>query len=171
MGASGAFTKVLIKISGKSIPCKPSYTNLQHSQRCCPGFSNDKDQTRCVSRGNITAGAKWLFLKFYSFENRIHKSHREIPEELNVLERCVCVCVCVCVCARMLSSVQLCDPWEYSLPGSSVHGIFQAGILEQVAISSSRGSSRPRDGICISCIGSQILYHCTTGKLYYLLTS
>ena len=38
-------------------------------------------------------------------------------------------------------------------PGSSVHGIFQARILEWVAISSSRGSSPPRDGMCISCFG------------------
>ena len=39
-----------------------------------------------------------------------------------------------------------------SLPGSSVHGIFQARILEQVSISSSRGSSWPRDPTCISSI-------------------
>ena len=39
----------------------------------------------------------------------------------------------------------LCDPMDCSLPGSSVHGIFQARILEWVAISFSRRSSRPRD--------------------------
>ena len=39
----------------------------------------------------------------------------------------------------------LCDPMDCSLPGSSVHGIFQARVLEWVAISFSRGSSRPRD--------------------------
>ena len=39
----------------------------------------------------------------------------------------------------------LCDPMDCSLPGSSVHGILQARILEWVAISFSRGSSRPRD--------------------------
>ena len=33
-----------------------------------------------------------------------------------------------------------CDPMDYSPPGSSAHGILQAGILEQVAMSSSRGS-------------------------------
>ena len=47
-------------------------------------------------------------------------------------------------------------------PGSSVHGVFQARILEMVAISSSRGSFLPRDQNCISlisCIGRQILYH------------
>ena len=35
----------------------------------------------------------------------------------------------------------LCDPMDYSLPGSSVHGIFQARIPERVAMASSRGSS------------------------------
>ena len=39
----------------------------------------------------------------------------------------------------------LCDPMDYSLPGSSVHGIFQAIVLEWVAISFARESSRPRD--------------------------
>ena len=39
----------------------------------------------------------------------------------------------------------LCDPIDCSLPGSSVHGIFQARVLEWIAISFFRGSSRPRD--------------------------
>ena len=42
------------------------------------------------------------------------------------------------------SCPSLCDPMDYSLPGSSVHGILQARILEWVAILFSRGSSRPR---------------------------
>ena len=48
---------------------------------------------------------------------------------------------------------------DCSLPGSSVHGISQARTLEWVAISSSRGSSSPRDGNRVSCIGRGILYH------------
>ena len=44
-------------------------------------------------------------------------------------------------------------PWTAAPPGSSVHGISQARILEWVTISFSRGSSRPRDQTCISCIG------------------
>ena len=50
-----------------------------------------------------------------------------------------------------------------SLPGSSVHRIFQARILKQVVISPSRGSSWPRDWTHVSCIsitGRQIFYHC-----------
>ena len=62
----------------------------------------------------------------------------------------MCVCVCVCVCVKSESEVaQLCltlsDTTDCSLPGSSVHGVFQARILEWVAISFSRGSSPSRD--------------------------
>ena len=54
-----------------------------------------------------------------------------------------------------------CDPVACSPPGASAHGTFQARILEWVAISSSRGSSRPRDRTPVShvsCIGRQFLY-------------
>ena len=44
----------------------------------------------------------------------------------------------------------LCDPMDYSLPGSWVHGIFQARVLEWVDISFCRGSSRPRDRTPVS---------------------
>ena len=47
---------------------------------------------------------------------------------------------------------------DCSLPDSSIHGILQARILELVAISFSRGSSRTRDQT-LPCIGRQILYH------------
>ena len=50
-------------------------------------------------------------------------------------------------------------PMDCSLPGSSVHGICQAGILDWGAISFSRGSSWPRDQTWVSCIGRQFLYH------------
>ena len=42
-------------------------------------------------------------------------------------------------------SDSFCDPMDCSPPGSSVHGILQARLLDWVAVSSSRGSSRPRD--------------------------
>ena len=48
---------------------------------------------------------------------------------------------------------------DCSSPGSSVHGIFQASILEWAATSSSRRSSRPRDWTLVSCISGQNLYH------------
>ena len=52
----------------------------------------------------------------------------------------------------------LCDPMDCSLPGSSVHRIFQARVLEWVAISFSRGSSQPRDQSRVSCITDKTLY-------------
>ena len=75
-----------------------------------------------------------------------------------------------CVSGSMLhcadqSCPTLCYPMDYSPLGSSVHGISQARILEWVAISYPRGSSRPRDWThisCISCIGRWILYHWAT---------
>ena len=49
----------------------------------------------------------------------------------------------------------LCNSMDCSLPLSSVHGIFQARVLEWVAISFSRGSSQPRAGTWVSCIVSR----------------
>ena len=52
----------------------------------------------------------------------------------------------LCLCAQVLQSCPtLCNPMDHSLPGSSVHGISQARLLEGVAMPSSRGSSQPKD--------------------------
>ena len=56
------------------------------------------------------------------------------------------------------SCLTLCDPMDCSLPDSSVHGIFQARILEWVAISSPRASSWPRDQTWIFKPGSPVLH-------------
>ena len=75
------------------------------------------------------------------------------------LKHCVCVCVCVCPVAQ--SCPTLFHPMDCSSPGSSVHGIFQARILKNLFISSSKGSFWPRNQTqvsCISSIGRQILY-------------
>ena len=60
------------------------------------------------------------------------------------------------------SYLTLCDPMDCSLPGSSVHGIFQARILEWAVIPSSRGSSQPRDRTWVSCV------FCITGGFFTL---
>ena len=49
----------------------------------------------------------------------------------------------------------LCDPMDYSLSGSSVHGIFQARVLGWIAISFSRGSFQPRNRTRVSCIAGE----------------
>ena len=58
----------------------------------------------------------------------------------------------------------LCDLEDCSLSGSSVHEVFQVRILERIAISFSRGSSRARDGTRVSSIGRRILYHCASKR-------
>ena len=63
----------------------------------------------------------------------------------------------------------LCDPMDCSLPGSSVHGIFQAIVLEWVAISFSRGSSWPRDRTRVSCIVDRRFTVWATGEVPYKL--
>ena len=62
-------------------------------------------------------------------------------------------------CLVTKSCPTLCDPMDCSPPGSPVCGVSQARILEWVAISFSRGSSRLRDGTRTSSIGQQVLYH------------
>ena len=57
------------------------------------------------------------------------------------------------MCAKSLqSSLTFCDPVDCDLPGSSVHGILHARILEWVVSPSSRGSSQPRDQTCMSYV-------------------
>ena len=74
----------------------------------------------------------------------------------------VCVCVYVCVCAQSLWTVAHQAPLSTGFP--------PARILQCVAISSSRGSSRPRDPTCvswISCAGRHILYHWANWEALY----
>ena len=67
------------------------------------------------------------------------------------------------LCAKLLQlCLTLCSTVGCSLPGSSVHGILQARILVWVAISSSKGSSQPRDQalvFCIFCTGRWVPYN------------
>ena len=60
------------------------------------------------------------------------------------------------MCGVTQSCLTLCDPMDYSSPGSSAHGIFQTRILEWVASSFSRGSFWPRNWTQVSCIGRQM---------------
>ena len=48
-----------------------------------------------------------------------------------------------------------CDPMDCSPPGSSVHGLLQARILEWVAVPFSRGSSQPQDRTQVSCTAGE----------------
>ena len=89
-----------------------------------------------------TAGLLFNFLVFISSHNSFY------------------ICCWWCLVTKLC--LTLCDSMDCNLPGSSVHGILRARILEWVAISFSRGSSPSRDRTHVSCIGRQFLYHWTT---------
>jgi len=66
-----------------------------------------------------------------------------------------CIAYCAVLCSVTQSCLALFQPMDCSLPGSSVHGILQARILQWVAMPSSRGSSQPRDQTQVSCIAGK----------------
>ena len=68
----------------------------------------------------------------------------------------------LCLVAQLCPT--LCDSLDCSPPGSSVHGIFQARILDWVAISFSRGSSWPKHWTCVSCIAGRFFTSWVVGK-------
>ena len=74
------------------------------------------------------------------------------------------VTAATCVCSVLCPT--LCDCMDCNLLSSSVHGIFQARILEWVAISSSSGSFQPRDQIHVSCICRWIPYYWATWEAW-----
>ena len=87
---------------------------------------------------------------------------REVPKRNHSLKTFRC-----CLITQL--RLTLCDPKDCSPPGSFVHGIFQARILEWVAISFSRGSSWARDQIQVSCVGKWILNHWATREALKIL--
>ena len=100
---------------------------------------------------------------FCWFSKKRNKKKDIVPCPYIMLYLIISEKLSVCVCVHAQPCPILCDPMDCSPPGSSVHGILQARTLEWVAISSSRGSSWPRDQIhvsCVSCIGIHILNHC-----------
>ena len=66
------------------------------------------------------------------------------------------------IAQSFLTLLTLCDPRDCSPPGSFVHGILQARILEWVAISFSRGSSQPRDQTQVSHTAGRYFNHWAT---------
>ena len=71
------------------------------------------------------------------------------------------------MCAQL--GLTLCDPMDCSPSDSSIHGIFQARILEWFVIYYCKGYSKPRDWIHVPYIGRWILYHFATWEAHNLL--
>ena len=95
--------------------------------------------------------SSWQFFLSVCVEDNSHKV--KVKSESEVAQSCL----------------TLCDPMDCSLPGSSIRGIFQARVLDWVAISFSRRSSRPRDWTWVSLIvGRHFTVWTTRGVLYTL---
>ena len=90
---------------------------------------------------------RWILRLWWNWYST-RKNKKVLPKLQNIWgrfsERTVLLCV--------LSHVWLCSSMDCSPPGSSVHGIFQARILERVSISFSRGYSQPRDRTWVSFV-------------------
>ena len=89
----------------------------------------------------------------------------EYVEEVDSLVKGKAFDILMCIHAKSLQLYPtLCNPMDCSPPGSSVHGILQARILEWVAIPFSRGSSRSRDWTWASCIAGKFFTVWAPGK-------
>ena len=97
----------------------------------------------------------------------LHTEQSRVPSKNSVNVSVLVVAVVVSVAGiavsekrkvkvKSLSRVRLCDPVDCSLAGSSIHGIFQARLLEWVAMPSSRGPSRPRDQTHVSHVAGRL---------------
>ena len=91
--------------------------------------------------------------KVIQFSYRHCLLHQQKKEKKRAVFHTLCHCACAPSRSVMPNS---CDPTDCSPPDSSIHGILQARILEWVAISCSRGSSRSRHQTWVSCIAGSL---------------
>ena len=108
-------------------------------------YSCLENSTDCIVHGFAKSSAQ--LRTFTSLCNNFKWSITYKNSHYATLLRLIKYCKSTC-CAQLLSHVwllTLCNPMDCSLSGFSVYGIFQARMLEWVAISCSRGSSGPRN--------------------------
>jgi len=142
----------------------PGFGNGQGGLACCDSWGLKESDT--TERLNWTE-LNWMYSSFVKYFYLWNLSSTTLDYHL-----CLCYLIKHYHPNESVSSVQfssvtqscptLCDHMDCSLPSSSLHGILWARILEWVAMTSFRGSSQPRDWThvsCVSCIGSQVLYH------------
>ena len=108
-----------------------------------------------------SSNIRWLLLLFligaYLLYNVV------LVSAIQRSESAMCIHICCCLVSQS-SCPTLLWPIYCSLPGSSVHGTFQVRVLEWVAMSSSRGSSQPRDQTWVSCIAVRFFIDRPLGK-------
>ena len=127
------------------------------TQRSHPGLQHCKWILYQLSHKGSPRILEWVAYPFSSRSSLIQKSNwgllhcRQPLYHLSMREALDTICtyiyyIYICVCARPHQlCLTLCDPMDCSPPGSIFHGIFQARILDWVAMPFSRGSSQPRD--------------------------
>ena len=124
----------------QSIPHPTSGTTLSFILRTGMTFRNGagaQNQKICESQL-----CHWLTIDLEMDPEYFWKNiHFPVMNLISLISQCWCVDYIFVLCTQSLSRIQLCSPMNCSPPGSSVHGIFQARILEWVSISYSRGSS------------------------------
>ena len=152
------------QLDGSEFEWTPGVDDRQGGLACCDSWGRKESDT--TEQLNGTEESLKLLGQEHNGRKILHIIHllRKFSPKLSYLR----------MPALSLSRVWLCDPRDCSTPGSSVHGIFQARILEWVAISSFRGSSWITDQTrvsCISCIGRCVFYHWSTCEALYLRTS
>ena len=109
-------------------------------------------------------------MKFSLHFKSFSQAERQRKRVGNIYTRIISVYCSTCVHAKSLQSC-LCDPMDCSPPRSSVHEIFQARILEWVAISFSRGSSQPRDQTQVFCTAGRFFTNWATREATHLKAS
>ena len=113
---------------------------------------------------SIAGLSKWVIVPML-FQNSSYLSCHVLHVATTLLKYLLLVTVSVCRTVLVAQScLTLCDPMDCSLPGFSVHGILQAGILEWTAIPFSRGTSQPRDQTLVSCLAGRFFTVWATGK-------
>ena len=135
-------------------------------QRGYFGCMEPKDRGHMDHHSSLLKRRIWEFYRIPNCqtdpkEYKLERESYRLPLSVSSLPCLLGVCISYLLCMRAQSCPTLCNPMDCSPPGSSVHGISQARILEWVVISSSRRSSRPRDWTrvsCVSCIGRWIPY-------------
>ena len=104
---------------------------------------------------------KHLHLNCLRMNRRIDSKWLKIPNQPLHLYPLLHLYIYLWVCAKLLQSCPtLCNPVDCSPPGSFVHRILQARILDWVAIPSFRGSSQPRDRVQVSYVS------CIAGRFF-----
>ena len=122
-----------------------------YSITCLLLIANIMKDTMLSSGNTVINKMSFLFSSGSQYSGENAQRNQNFEWERSEPEIKVCVCVVLCLASQLC--LTLCNPMNCSLPGSSVHGILQV----KVVISSSRGSSPPRDQTQISCIASGFL--------------